>query len=266
VASWLPKVRAPLARKAIARNRNRTSFSAAANATDSLRGWRVPPDPTTGLHGTPAGTRIEVYKREVSDRQTRALRRLRTPELSSLAVRPRRHRRRGQSPSKRSPFPAGQVCDPREATDCLLVEIECRAVAKPILATYIERVDLSGATTSFWPGRFSLDTYTALSRDDGATWKRMNLSRMADLSSFDLGSGEPFPGTCRTPALKVIDNKILTVWTSTYCRGGRPRYAIVNCDLSDDPDCIDEYVPCRQSGGDLRRHPLRQPDHSTTLR
>ena len=34
----------------------------------------------------------------------------------------------------------------------------------------------------------------------------MNVSRMADLSSFELETGEPFPGTCRSPDLKVDDN------------------------------------------------------------
>ena len=72
--------------------------------------------------------------------------------------------------------------------------------------------------------------YTAISRDDGTTWKRMNVSRMADMSSFDLETGEPFPGTVGSPYLKVNDNKILTVWESKFCKSGNPRYSINLCD------------------------------------
>ena len=86
--------------------------------------------------------------------------------------------------------------------------IECRDVAKPIVVTYLEEIDIydDQVTTDFWPGRFSLDTFTAVSRDDGTTWKRMNVSRMADMSSFELETGEPFPGTSGSPYLKVDDN------------------------------------------------------------
>ena len=82
----------------------------------------------------------------------------------------------------------------------------------------------------FWPGRFSWDLFTAISRDDGTTWKRKNVSRMADMSSFDLETGEPFPGTVGSPYLKVNDNKILTVWESKFCKSGNPRYSINLCD------------------------------------
>ena len=82
----------------------------------------------------------------------------------------------------------------------------------------------------FWPGRFSWDIFTAVSRDDGTTWKRMNVSRMADMSSFDLETEEPFPGTTGSPYLKVNDNKILVVWESKFCKSGNPRYSINLCD------------------------------------
>jgi hypothetical protein len=139
--------------------------------------------------------------------------------------------------------PAAEECDPRLDSDdngvadgdegrCVVTLIECRELAKPIVTTYLEKIDIydDQVTTEFWPGRFSWDVYTAISRDDGTTWKRMNVSRMADMSSFELETGEPFPGTSGSPYLKVNDNKILVVWESKFCKSGNPRYAINRCD------------------------------------
>ena len=115
---------------------------------------------------------------------------------------------------------------------CQVTLIECRDIAKPLLVTYMGKVDIydDQVKEDFWPGRFSWDIYTAISRDDGTTWKRMNVSRMADMSSFDLETGEPFPGTTGSPYLKVNDNKILVVWESKFCKSGNPRYSINTCD------------------------------------
>jgi len=134
-------------------------------------------------------------------------------------------------------------CDPRDDSNgngtpdgdeelCVVAQIECRDVVKPLVVSYMEKIDIfdEQVTTDFWTGRFSFDTVTAVSRDDGTTWKRMNVSRMADLSSFDLETEEPFPGTVNQPYLKVSDNYILNVWESKYCKSGNPRYAITTCD------------------------------------
>ena len=130
-----------------------------------------------------------------------------------------------------------EECDPRLFPDdpltCQVTLIECRDVAKPILTTYMGKVDIyddAHVKEEFWDGRFSWDLYTAISRDDGTTWKRMNVSRMADMSSFELETGEPFPGTVGSPYLKVNDNKILVVWESKFCKSGNPRYSINTCD------------------------------------
>jgi hypothetical protein len=132
--------------------------------------------------------------------------------------------------------PNAAECDPRDYEDpeaCKVTLIECRDVAKPLLTTYMAKVDIfdEQVKEEFLPGRFSWDLHTAISRDDGATWKRMNVSRMADMSSFELKTtGEPFPGTVGSPYLKVNDNKILTVWESKFCKSGNPRYSINTCD------------------------------------
>jgi hypothetical protein len=124
-------------------------------------------------------------------------------------------------------------CDPREVEDgsCILTIVECREVAKPLVVTFEEAIDIydDQVTTAFWPVRFSDDIVVTVSRDDGTTWKRKNISRMAVESSFELETGEPFPGHCRGPVQKVDDNKILVVWTSTFCKSGNPRYSITDC-------------------------------------
>jgi hypothetical protein len=98
---------------------------------------------------------------------------------------------------------------------------ETRTVAKPIVVSYLDAVEGSGA----------LDVFVAISRDDGETWKRRNLSKTADKSSL-VG----YPGESWKPMLKVKDNKIFVAWTDKYCRGGRPGYAITVCP-PEEPDC-----------------------------
>ena len=104
--------------------------------------------------------------------------------------------------------------------------------AKPLVAVYADEIDGSG----------SHDVFAAVSRDDGTTWKRTNLSRMADKSSFDLESGAPYYGDCKKPVFQVKGNKILVVWSSKYAKGGKPRYAIKTDDdyAYDDPYYTDD--------------------------
>lgn len=100
-------------------------------------------------------------------------------------------------------------------------------VAKPLIATYTDEDPETGAH----------DVWAAVSRDDGNTWKRKNVSRMAYRSSFILENGEEFYGHCKKPVFQVKGNKILIAWTSKFARGGKPRYAIRVCP-DDDPECI----------------------------
>ncbi|MGM0384481.1 MAG: choice-of-anchor O protein [Actinomycetota bacterium] len=98
--------------------------------------------------------------------------------------------------------------------------------AKPIVVTYTDAVEETGAE----------DIFAGISRDDGTTFKRMNLSRAADKSSFELADGTDFFGQAKKPVIGVQDNNILVAWTSKYCNGGRPAYAI-----DFDPD-TDDYI------------------------
>jgi len=116
--------------------------------------------------------------------------------------------------------------------------IETRSVAKPIVVTYVDEVEGTGA----------MDVFVAVSTDDGDTWKRRNISRTADKSSL-----LAYPGKSAKPMLKVNDDKIFVAWTDSYCRGGRPGYAITVC-APDDPDC----VVCRETAEGT----LCAPDYS----
>jgi hypothetical protein len=112
--------------------------------------------------------------------------------------------------------------------------METRDVAKPIVVTYLDEIE--GA------GEGGFDVFVAISRDDGDSWKRRNISKTADKSSL-LG----YPGKSWKPMLKVKDNKIFVAWTDKYCRGGRPAYAIKVC-----PDITGDGLPdpcdiCRET-------------------
>jgi len=95
--------------------------------------------------------------------------------------------------------------------------------AKPIVAVYTDAVEETG----------SEDIFAGVSRDDGQTFKRKNLSRAADKSSFTLANGTEYFGQAKKPVFQVKGNNVLVAWTSKFCRGGKPTYAITTCD---DPD------------------------------
>lgn len=107
--------------------------------------------------------------------------------------------------------------------------IRSETQAKPLVVVYADEIGGSGFH----------DVFAAISRDDGTTWKRKNLSRMADKSSFTLANGEEYYGHSKKPVFQVKGNKILVVWSSKFAKGGRPRYAIKIDDNEDDP----KYYP-----------------------
>ncbi|NND56881.1 MAG: hypothetical protein HKN57_06495 [Xanthomonadales bacterium] len=114
--------------------------------------------------------------------------------------------------------------------------IETRYEAKPIVVSYLDEVEGTGA----------LDVWVAISRDDGDSWKRSNISKTAKKSSLVGYAGESWK-----PMLKVKDNKIFVAWTDKYCRGGRPGYGITVCDAfdvdSDDDGEFDTCEVCRET-------------------
>jgi hypothetical protein len=107
--------------------------------------------------------------------------------------------------------------------------IRVAAEAKPLVVCFTDADSLTGAS----------DIWGAISRDDGATWKRMNLSRSADRTSFTTEAGDVYYGDAKKPVFQVKGNKILVAWTSKYAHGGKPRYAI---DTEDDYIFDDDYA------------------------
>jgi hypothetical protein len=106
--------------------------------------------------------------------------------------------------------------------------------AKPIVVTYTDRDENTDAH----------DVWASISRDDGHTFKRKNISRAAYRSSFDV-DGVPFYGHAKKPVFQVQGNKILVAWTSKYCRGGKPAYSIDVCPDDDGDGVPDPCIVCK---------------------
>ena len=100
--------------------------------------------------------------------------------------------------------------------------------AKPIIITFTDEDPVRGAH----------DAWAAVSRDDGNTWKRKNISRSGDRTSFTTESGVDYYGYCKKPVFQVKGNKILMAWTSKFAKGGKPAYSI---DIEDDYTFDDPY-------------------------
>lgn len=110
---------------------------------------------------------------------------------------------------------------------------ENRLLARPLITHYtdghVEGIDEEGY--GGFPGHGKRDAYGAVSLDDGATWKRTNLSKSAELSSIKIKVGKkwvPYPGDVGRTFAASDGNKVLITWVSRYCGGGSPNYAMDN--------------------------------------
>ena len=105
--------------------------------------------------------------------------------------------------------------------------------AKPLVVTYTDADPVTGAH----------DVWAAVSRDDGNTWKRKNLSRppTAPLSTLARRLLRVLR-RYKKPVFQVKGNKILVAWTSKFCRGGKPAYAIAVDDPATTEDEGDGYI------------------------
>ncbi len=120
---------------------------------------------------------------------------------------------------------------------------ENRLYARPLITLYtdghVEGIEEEGY--GGFPGHGKRDAYGAVSLDDGASWKRTNLSKSADLSSFKIKDGKmkvPYPGDVGRTFAASDGNKVLMVWVSRYARGGNPNYAMTN----DERGVVAEYL------------------------
>ncbi|MFU8771390.1 MAG: choice-of-anchor O protein [Anaerolineales bacterium] len=108
---------------------------------------------------------------------------------------------------------------------------EPRDYAKPLVAVYIDEIghpeipeDEYGIAGGLILGEF--DAFAAVSLDDGTSWKRTNISRSADLSSFILANGQPYMGGVPNVVHQVAGDQIFIAWISKYCDGGTPLYKL----------------------------------------
>jgi hypothetical protein len=110
--------------------------------------------------------------------------------------------------------------------------VDTREYAKPLVAVYIDGLleeEEEGVYQIFsGAGWGAHDAYAALSLDDGSSWKRTNLSGSAELSSFTLANGEPYPGDAHNMTFAIAGDKLLVGWISKYCDGGAPAYTWLN--------------------------------------
>ncbi|MEX1311129.1 MAG: putative metal-binding motif-containing protein [Candidatus Sulfomarinibacteraceae bacterium] len=110
-----------------------------------------------------------------------------------------------------------------------------RLYARPLIAFFQDGHGEEVEGTAFMHGE--RDAFAAVSLDDGETWKRSNLSKSAELSSFKIKADGrkrvPYPGDVVRLFAASAGNKAIVVWASRYCGGGNPSYAMEN-----DPDRI----------------------------
>ncbi len=137
--------------------------------------------------------------------------------------------------------------DDNDSTNDVLYET--RDYAKPLVSVYIdslpEEETTEGLSIMSGAGFGAHDAYAALSLDDGATWKRTNLSNSADLSSFILHDGHEYPGDAHNMTFTIAGDKVLVGWISKYCDGGSPTYTFTDEEvvaLQTEFDLPDLYV------------------------
>lgn len=105
--------------------------------------------------------------------------------------------------------------------------VDTREYARPLITHYtdghVEFIDEEGY--GGFPGHGRRDAWGAVSLDDGASWKRTNLSQSADRSSIKIKDGKrwaPYYGDVGRTFMAADGNKVLVTWVSKYCGGGSP--------------------------------------------
>lgn len=113
--------------------------------------------------------------------------------------------------------------------------VDTRYYAKPQTVSYIDGIEEPENAAPLAPlaptsgiGFGARDTFVAHSLDDGATWKQINVSRAADLSSFTLQNGAIYPGDSFSAVHAVAGDRIMAAWVSRYCDGGNPTYTLTD--------------------------------------
>ncbi len=109
--------------------------------------------------------------------------------------------------------------------------LEEREYVRPLITHYTDgHVDfIEEEGYGGFPGHGKRDAFGAVSLDDGATWKKTNLSQSGDLSSIKIKVGKkwvPYYGDVGRTFTASDGNKVLVTWVSKYCGSGSPAYAM----------------------------------------
>jgi hypothetical protein len=111
--------------------------------------------------------------------------------------------------------------------DYLGADLYTRPSAKPLITNYtdghVTAVDGVG-----FIGHGQRDAWAAVSLDDGATWKRTNLSNSGTKRIKVLTDGRPFYyyGDVIRAYTHMAGNKAMAIWASRYCDQGNPAYLL----------------------------------------
>jgi hypothetical protein len=108
---------------------------------------------------------------------------------------------------------------------------ETREYVRPLIIHYtdghVDFIDEEGY--GGFPGHGKRDAWGAVSLDDGATWKKTNLSNSGDRSSIRIKIDKKwvaYPGDVLRTFTASDGNKVLVTWASKYCGSGSPAYSM----------------------------------------
>ena len=116
-------------------------------------------------------------------------------------------------------------------------ELYTRLDAKPLVSVYTDGV-VTGITGVGFIGHGKRDIYGAVSFDDGATWKKTNLSNTGTKKFKVLTEGRPFfyYGDVIRAYSAMAGNKVMAIWASRYCDQGDPAYLLAGLDGAEGED------------------------------
>jgi hypothetical protein len=137
---------------------------------------------------------------------------------------------------------------------------EVRPDAKPLVSAftdgYVTHIDGIG-----FIGHGRRDIFASVSFDDGATWKKTNLSNSGTKRIKVATTGKPFYyyGDVIRAYHSMAGNKVMAIWASRYCDQGNPSYLLAGSGLVD-PLTGQPYVDIFKVGGQQGYVDYSDPD------
>ncbi len=125
--------------------------------------------------------------------------------------------------------------------DYLGNELFSRTKAKPLIVNYTDgHVDGVDEVPGFI-GHGQRDAWAAVSLDDGASWMRTNLSRSGTKEITIPTEGQPFTyfGDVTRMYTHMAGRRVLAIWISRLCGGGKPAYLLAPTDGTVSTENID---------------------------